>query len=80
MPNTRLPWGLRTVDGSYNNLVPGQEQFGAADQDFPMLMDQVFRNDRTATASTFGPVALSPTPTTPRPPTWWTPTRASSPT
>jgi Ca2+-binding RTX toxin-like protein len=45
IPNERLPWGLRTVDGSYNNLVPGQEHFGAADQPFPLLLDQVFRND-----------------------------------
>ena len=29
--------GLRTVDGSCNNLVPGQETFGAADQLFPRL-------------------------------------------
>jgi Ca2+-binding RTX toxin-like protein len=45
IPNTRLPWGLRTVDGSYNNLVPGQLEFGAADQDFPFLIDQIFRNE-----------------------------------
>ncbi|HET8961150.1 peroxidase family protein [Nocardioides sp.] len=30
-----LPWGLRTVDGTCNNLVPGQHKFGAADQAFP---------------------------------------------
>jgi Ca2+-binding RTX toxin-like protein len=30
-----IPWGLRTVDGSCNNLMPGQERFGAADDDFP---------------------------------------------
>ncbi|MEJ5989219.1 peroxidase family protein [Ramlibacter sp. PS3R-8] len=45
IPNTRLPWGLRTVDGSYNNLLDGQEFFGASDQDFPMLIDQIFRDD-----------------------------------
>ncbi|NNU43268.1 hypothetical protein HK415_09010 [Ramlibacter sp. B156] len=45
LPNTRLPFGLRTVDGSFNNLVPGQEQFGAADGSFPFLLDQVFLND-----------------------------------
>ncbi|MEP7203194.1 MAG: peroxidase family protein [Ilumatobacteraceae bacterium] len=27
--NPLLPYGLRTVDGTYNNLVPGQEYFGA---------------------------------------------------
>ena len=26
-----LPYGLRTVNGSYNNLVPGHEWSGAAD-------------------------------------------------
>ena len=26
--NPLLPYGLRTVDGSYNNLVPGREQWG----------------------------------------------------
>ncbi|TFZ07414.1 heme peroxidase, partial [Ramlibacter henchirensis] len=45
IPNSRLPFGVRTVDGSFNNLVPGQTQFGASDQNFPLLLDQVFRND-----------------------------------
>ena len=45
LPNSRVAFGLRTVDGSFNNLVQGQEQFGAADQDFPLLLDQVFRDD-----------------------------------
>ena len=44
--NSRLAFGLRTVDGSLNNLVPGQEQFGASDQNFTQLLNQVFRNDR----------------------------------
>ena len=30
-----LPYGLRTVDGTYNNLVEGRETWGAADQPFP---------------------------------------------
>ena len=33
-----LPLGLRTVDGSYNHLLPGQEQAGAADTLFPRLL------------------------------------------
>ena len=33
----RLPFGLRTVDGSFNHLTPGQTKFGAADQLFPRL-------------------------------------------
>ena len=43
--NARLPFGLRTVDGSFNNLVPGQTEVGAADNTFPRLLDPFFRND-----------------------------------
>ena len=32
-----LPLGLRTVDGSYNNIVPGREQWGASGEPFPRL-------------------------------------------
>ena len=35
IPNTELPWGLRRIDGSNNNLFPGQEHYGSADQPFP---------------------------------------------
>src|SRR4051812_10302206 len=42
-PNPQLPIGLRTVDGSFNNLVPGQEFFGAADLKFRRLTTPVFR-------------------------------------
>ena len=38
-----LPWGLRTVSGTCNNLLPGQENFGAADQPFPHKVDRQFR-------------------------------------
>jgi hypothetical protein len=30
-----LPWGLRTVDGTCNNLKPGQDDFGSAGRMFP---------------------------------------------
>lgn len=40
--NPLLPYGLRTVDGTYNNLVPGQEQYGSADQVMPRLLDTSF--------------------------------------
>lgn len=33
-----LPFGLRAVDGSNNNLLPGQSLLGAADQPFPRLL------------------------------------------
>ena len=44
-----LSFGLRTVDGTCNNLQPGQETFGAADQAFPRLTTPVFNaaEDRT---------------------------------
>ena len=38
--------GLRTVDGSCNNLSPGQETFGAADQLFPRLTTPVVQRRR----------------------------------
>ncbi|ANP45730.1 peroxidase family protein [Candidatus Viadribacter manganicus] len=41
--NVHLPFGLRAVDGSNNNLVPGQSSYGSADQTFPTVGAQVFR-------------------------------------
>jgi Ca2+-binding RTX toxin-like protein len=38
-----LSWGLRTVDGSYNNLLPGREQWGSADDPFPSLLPPSYR-------------------------------------
>jgi len=42
LPNLSIPWGLRTVDGSFNNLIPGQEDFGAADLEFDNAAERVF--------------------------------------
>ncbi len=56
--NERNPLGLRTVDGSFNNLVPGQTEFGASDNPFPLLIDQVFSND--ADGDTFDPDGPGP--------------------
>src|SRR5206468_3284501 len=41
----QFPGGLRTVDGTFNNLVPIPDQhlFGAADRLFPRLTTPVFR-------------------------------------
>lgn len=55
-----LPYGLRAVDGSHNNIVPGQEQFGAADRPMPNVLPQIWR---TAEAVQFdydgpGPVTV----------------------
>jgi hypothetical protein len=43
--NPLLPYGLRTVDGSYNNLIPGREQWGAADQPFRNLLQPTYLDD-----------------------------------
>ncbi|UTW07475.1 peroxidase family protein [Pseudomonas benzenivorans] len=45
LPNSRVPFGMRTVDGSLNNLVQGQSGFGATDENFPFLLPQQFRNE-----------------------------------
>ncbi|MET1042798.1 MAG: peroxidase family protein [Microbacteriaceae bacterium] len=42
MPDPALPFGIRTVDGSFNNLREGQEHFGAADRPFPRLTEPVW--------------------------------------
>ncbi|MCE7913848.1 MAG: heme peroxidase [Nitrosomonas sp. PRO4] len=42
--------GLRYVDGSYNNLEPGQKFFGAADQIFPRLLTPDFRDAEAGTS------------------------------
>ena len=42
IPTSELPWGLRRVDGSNNHLVPGQESYGAADQQFPRATTAVW--------------------------------------
>jgi Ca2+-binding RTX toxin-like protein len=47
LPNAEVPFGLRTVTGELNNLIPGQDQFGAADNSFPRLADPLFRPEYT---------------------------------
>src|SRR6478609_6234712 len=43
LPSPLLSFGLRTVDGSCNNLVAGRGRVGAADELFPRLTTPVFR-------------------------------------
>src|SRR5215471_15794413 len=50
LPNVEVPWGLRTVDGSDNNLVAGQSDFGAADTTFPRLTNPLFRPAEAGTS------------------------------
>jgi Ca2+-binding RTX toxin-like protein len=44
IPDRITPYGLRTVDGSCNNLFPDRDKFAAADQPFPRLTDPKFRD------------------------------------
>src|SRR4051794_31910005 len=53
-----LSFGRRTVDGSCNNLVPGQEFHGAADQVFPRLTTPDFK-PAESNPPLFGPPAPS---------------------
>ena len=49
------PFGLRTVDGTYNNLAfEANKDFGAADTLFPRLTDPVYRNEGDEGAGFFG--------------------------
>ncbi len=62
VPSYLLSYGLRTVDGSYNNLLPGQERWGAADMPFPegQLLDF-----RPADGTLFDPDGPGPAPAIP---------------
>src|SRR5215510_1231653 len=58
LPNVVVPFGLRTVDGSDNNIYLTQTDFGAADTIFPRLTDPVFipAENGTSYAQTSGTV------------------------
>ncbi|MCG6889551.1 MAG: hypothetical protein LJE92_08185 [Gammaproteobacteria bacterium] len=62
IPNKSLPWGLRTVDGSFNNLIPGQEDFGAADLEFPVLGERDFPPAQNGTSYLSGQTVQDSTP------------------
>ncbi|CAI8994751.1 peroxidase family protein [Pseudomonas sp. IT-P4] len=55
LPNTQVPFGLRTVDGSFNNLVTGQSDFGSADGAFPRLLDPSFLDAYAAPGTVIDP-------------------------
>jgi Ca2+-binding RTX toxin-like protein len=50
-----LPYGLRTVDGTWNSLLPGMERMGAADNVMPRLVAGVWHDAEGITANFFGP-------------------------
>lgn len=39
-----LPFGLRTVDGRWNNLLPNQDKWGSGNQLFPRMLEAQFRD------------------------------------
>ncbi|MDR5652257.1 peroxidase family protein [Ruixingdingia sedimenti] len=67
-----LPYGLRTVDGSFNNLVDGRDPWGASHEPFLRLTDPYWR-DEDDDSLTFGtpadPVVLDNNDYTPGAPT-----------
>ena len=54
LPNASIPWGLRTVDGSFNNLIPGEETNGQAGLEFLSGLDRFYPEAQELT------VVLSP--------------------
>ncbi|MBI4290160.1 MAG: hypothetical protein HY661_01615, partial [Betaproteobacteria bacterium] len=59
LPNPELPFGLRTLSGAFNNLLPGQNTFGAADNVFPRLLDPVFNAAENVSIDLDGPGPLT---------------------
>ncbi|ATU94434.1 peroxidase family protein [Phyllobacterium zundukense] len=59
IPSYNLSWGLRTVDGTYNNLLPGQSETGASDNPFPTLLTPEYR---TIMVDPDGPGGMGPMP------------------
>ncbi|MCV0370383.1 peroxidase family protein [Filomicrobium sp.] len=55
IPDPKTPFGLRTVDGSYNNLVEGRELWGAADQVMPRMLEGSFLDDQDGDQMPLGP-------------------------
>jgi Ca2+-binding RTX toxin-like protein len=62
VPAYNVSAGLRTVDGSYNHLLPGQEQWGAANVPFPTLLDPEYK---PADGTPFDPDGPGPAPSMP---------------
>ena len=55
VPDRLTSWGLRTVDGSCNNLFPDRTRFAAADEVFPRLTTPKFQDAEGVPAGFFGP-------------------------
>src|SRR3954447_14726666 len=59
IPDALTSYGLRTVDGSCNNLLPGREKFAAADVPFPRLAKPPLFKSAEPSAPGFPPQASS---------------------
>ncbi|MBA3623379.1 MAG: heme peroxidase, partial [Methylibium sp.] len=55
IPDELLPFGVRTVDGTFNNLISGRSGFGAADRPLPRMLTPDYRDGEGAPAGFFGP-------------------------
>ena len=55
IPDRLTSYGLRTVDGSCNNLFAGRDKFAAADQPFPRLTTPLFSAAQGSPTDFFGP-------------------------
>ena len=55
IPDRLTSYGLRTVDGSCNNLFPARDKFAAADVPFPRLTNPVFSPAEGSPTDFFGP-------------------------
>jgi len=60
VPDENLPYGLRTVDGSFNNLAAGQDQWGSADRTFPKLLPESWRQADPVPAGPGWPPNMGP--------------------
>ncbi|WGV18362.1 peroxidase family protein [Fuscovulum ytuae] len=59
LPTTELPWGLRRVDGSNNNLNVDQGTYGAAAQEFPRATTPTWVKEGDD-GMAFGPPMIDP--------------------
>ena len=53
-----LPFGLRTITGVCNNLVPGREYFGASGQPFPRMTEERYIDAEVISFDLNGPMFL----------------------
>ncbi|WP_299167676.1 peroxidase family protein [uncultured Arthrobacter sp.] len=59
--NVLSPFGLRTVDGRWNNLMPNQDGWGSGSQTFPRLLDPEFKDAEPIPAGAPGGPPGTPT-------------------